>query len=429
MSLDATHDPRRRSWVPSANEPGTDFPIQNLPLGVFRRLGDDRDRIGVAIGTEILDLAAWADSRHIGGDFASACREDRLNALISRGPAFRSSLREAVATFLSADHPAEASLLVAASDVRLQLPVRIGDYTDFYASVHHATRVGALLRPEQPLLPNYKWMPIAYHGRASSIVVTGTLVRRPLGQTREGGAEAPRVGPTRRLDYEAEVGFFVGTGNALGEPIPIAGAEEHLAGVCLVNDWSARDVQKWEYQPLGPFLAKNFATTISPWLVTLEALSPFRAPLALRPPGDPAPLAYLDDPNDRRAGGFDIHVETRISTRAMREQGTPPMRIGAASLLDLYWSPAQMLTHHASGGCNLNTGDLIATGTVSGPSPESAGCLLERTAGGRDALTLPTGETRRFLEDGDEVTLRAHCEREGFVRIGFGECRGEISPV
>jgi fumarylacetoacetase len=429
VTIDATHDLRRRSWVPSANEPGTDFPIQNLPLGVFRRAGDDRDRIGVAIGTEILDLAAWADSRHIGGDFANVCREDRLNALMARGPAFRASLREAVAAFLLADHPAEPGLLVAASDVRLQLPVRIGDYTDFYASIHHATRVGALLRPEQPLLPNYKWVPIAYHGRASSIVVTGTPVRRPIGQTHGEGADAPRVGPTRRLDYEAEVGFFVAAGNALGVPIPITSAEAYLAGVCLVNDWSARDVQKWEYQPLGPFLAKSFATTISPWVVTPEALAPFRAPLAARAPGDPAPLSYLDDPEDRRAGGFDIRVETRISTRAMREQGMAPMLVGAASLLDLYWSPAQMLAHHTGNGCNLNPGDLFASGTVSGPALESAGCLLERTAGGRDALALPTGETRRFLEDGDEVTMRAHCARDGFARIGFGECRGEISPA
>jgi fumarylacetoacetase len=426
MSLDATHDPRLRSWVRSANEPGTDFPIQNLPLGVFRRPGDARDRVGVAIGDQILDLAAWAESRLVGGELASVCREDRLNALMERGTALRRELRQAVSTLLRADHAGQPDLLVAQSAVRLQLPARIGDYTDFYASVHHAARVGALLRLEQPLLPNYKWMPIAYHGRASSIVVSGTRVRRPSGQTRPDGAEAPHVAPSRRLDYEMEVGFFAGPGNALGTTIPMASAEEHLVGACLVNDWSARDVQKWEYQPLGPFLAKSFATTISPWVVTVEALAPFRAPLAPRAAGDPPPLPYLDDPEDRRSGGVDIRVETRLSTRAMREGGIAPMLIAAASFLEMYWSPAQMLTHHTSNGCNLVPGDLIASGTVSGPAVENAGCLLERTAGGQQALSLPSGETRRFLEDGDEVTMRAYCEREGFVRIGFGDCRGEI---
>ena len=306
------------------------------------------------------------------------------------------------------------------------LPAAIGDYTDFYTSIHHATRVGVLLRPENPPLPNYKWVPIAYHGRSSSIVASGTPVRRPLGQLHPDEAAAPSFGPSRRLDYELEIGFFAGPGNRLGEPIPIARAEEHLAGACLLNDWSARDVQKWEYQPLGPFLAKNFATSVSPWLVTLDALAPFRVPLVPRPSSDPEPLEYLRDATDRERGGFDIRVEAWLSTRAMRDRGRPAFRVSAASLREMYWTPAQMVAHHTSNGCNLRPGDLLASGTVSGPSEDAAGCLLERTAGGRRPLELPDGETRRFLEDGDEVVLRAFCERDGFARIGFGECRGVV---
>jgi fumarylacetoacetase len=423
--VDETHDPALASWVPSAAA-GHDFPIQNLPLGVFERQPADRGRAGVAIGDEILDLAACADAGLLPAPLASACREETLNALLALGATARRDLRRTVSALLRAGTPVRAALLVPQSGVRLRVPVGIGDYTDFYASVHHATRVGALLRPEAPLLPSYKHVPIAYHGRASSIVASGTPVRRPSGQTLPEGAASPSFGPSRRLDYEVEVGFFVGPGNPLGTPIPIGEAEEHLAGACLLDDWSARDLQKWEYQPLGPFLAKSFATTISPWIVTTEALAPFRGPLAARAPGDPAPLAYLSDARESREGGYDIRVEALLQSEAMRAQGLAPFRLGAASLLDMYWTPGQMLTHHASNGCNLRPGDLLASGTVSGPDLESAGCLLERTSGGRVPLALPTGETRRFLEDGDEVVLRARCERPGFAPIGFGECRGRV---
>jgi fumarylacetoacetase len=419
---DDTCDVGLRSWVASANG-HADFPIQNLPLGVFRRLSGERPRLGCAIGDEILDLETCAETGLLAGLSAPIRGEVTWNALMAVGPEVRQELRRVVSALLRLGAPPRPQLLVAQSAARMELPARIGDYTDFYASVHHATRVGALLRPDNPLLPNYKWMPIAYHGRASSIVISSTMVRRPSGQTRADGAEAPTWAPSRRLDYEAEVGFFVGPGNALGRAIPIADAREHLVGACLVNDWSARDVQKWEYQPLGPFLAKSFATTISPWIVTVEALAPFCAPLAARTAGDPTPLPYLVDGDD---AGYDIRIEVYLRSCAMRDAGLPPWRISAASLLDMYWTPAQMLTHHASNGCNLRPGDLLASGTVSGPSVESAGCLLERTDGGRQGLTLPTGETRRFLEDGDEVVMRAYCERDGCARIGFGECRGEV---
>ena len=422
--LDETHDPTLASWVPTP--PGHDFPLQNLPFGVYERRPGERARIGVAVGEEILDLPACADLGLLPAATAEACRLPTLNALLALGAGPRRELRLALSLLLRANAPVRASLLVPQGGVRLRLPVDIGDYTDFYASPHHATRVGALLRPEAPLLPNYKHVPIGYHGRASSIVPSGTPVRRPSGQTCPEGATAPVFGPSRRLDYEVEVGFFVGPGNALGAPIPLAEAEPHLAGVCLLNDWSARDIQKWEYQPLGPFLGKSFATTISPWLVTTEALAPFRSAITGRGPGDPGPLPYLDDASDRRRGGFDIRVETLLLTESMRTQALGPAPLGGASLLDLYWTPAQMLTHHSSNGCNLRPGDLLASGTVSGPALASAGCLLERTAGGREPLTLPGGETRRFLEDGDEVILRARCERPGFASIGFGECRGRV---
>jgi fumarylacetoacetase len=309
----------------------------------------------------------------------------------------------------------------------LLLPTRIGDYTDFYASIHHASNVGSMFRPDNALLPNYKWVPIGYHGRASSVVPSGTPVRRPRGQARDDPSSPPTFGPSRRLDYELEVGAVVAEGNAIGTPIPIASAERHVAGLCLVNDWSARDIQAWEYQPLGPFLAKSFATTISPWLVTLDALAPFRAPTAGRDDGDPAPLPYLDDPADRSLGAFDIALEVLVTTRRMRDEGVPPWRVSIGSFATMYWSLAQLVAHHTSNGCNLQPGDLLASGTVSGPTKESRGCLLERTWRGTEPLVLPTGETRRFLEDDDEVIMRAWCEREGRRRIGFGECRGIVS--
>jgi fumarylacetoacetase len=303
----------------------------------------------------------------------------------------------------------------------------VGDYTDFYASIHHATNVGSMFRPDNPLLPNYKWVPIGYHGRASSLVPSGTPITRPSGQTREGTAESPSFGPSRRLDYELEVGAYIGTGNVLGTSIPVSDAESHVAGLCLVNDWSARDIQTWEYQPLGPFLAKSFATTVSPWIVTLDALEPFRAPAFPRAPGDPPPLPHLHDPHNEQTGGFDITLEVLISTRRMRDSGLPPVQVSRGSFTSMYWTVAQLVAHHASNGCNLRPGDLLASGTVSGATKESRGCLLERTWRGTEPLELPSGEQRRFLEDGDEVVMRGWCERPGARRIGFGEARGRVA--
>jgi fumarylacetoacetase len=343
------------------------------------------------------------------------------------------ALRSQVSAFLAVDSPtfrsqrsAAERTLVPMADAELFVPAQVGDYSDFYASVDHATNVGSMFRPDNPLLPNYKWVPIGYHGRASSIVVSGTAVRRPRGQLKDADAQAPVFAASRALDYEMELGCFVGPGNPLGEAVPIREAEAHLFGVCLVNDWSARDIQSWEYQPLGPFLAKSFATSVSPWVVTLEALEPFRTGRLQRPPGDPAPLSYLDSPEDRSRGGIEVTVEVYLSSARMREAGTPPIRLSRGSAAELYWTLGQMFTHHTSNGCNLRPGDLFATGTISGSSKESRGCLLELTWRGRDPITLPTNETRKFLEDGDEVILRAMCERPGATRIGFGECRGVV---
>jgi fumarylacetoacetase len=426
--VDRTHDPSLETWVESAVG-HQDFPIQNLPFGVFRRRdAGETARVGVAIGDMILDIpACQAGGRFTGvaASAAAACAGPSLNALMALGTEPRAELRRQVSGLLSADSPAE-ELLVLQRDAELLLPARIGDYTDFYASVHHATNVGSMFRPDNPLLPNYKWVPIGYHGRASSIVASGTPVRRPVGQSRPPDAPAPSVGPSRSLDYEMELGLFVAVGNVLGEPVPIGQAEERIFGFCLVNDWSARDIQAWEYQPLGPFLAKNFATTISPWVVTLEALEPFRAPAPARPPGDPAPLPYLDSRRNTEAGAIAVTVEVYLSSARMREAEIPPQRLSRGSAADLYWTPAQLVAHHTSNGCDLLPGDLVATGTISGPTKESRGCLLELTWRGAEPLTLPTGETRKFLEDGDEVIMRGYCEREGAVRIGFGECRGMI---
>ena len=432
--MNETHAPELESWVASANAPDADFPIQNLPFGVFRRRGTrDLPRVGVAIGDQLLDVAAARDLDLLGGDAAAAaerCRLPALNGLMALGPRHWSALRLALSRLLRAGAPQAgdpalaASVLVPLAGVELLLPADVGDYTDFYASVHHATRVGALFRPDNPLLPNYKHVPIGYHGRASSLVASGTPVRRPRGQTKAPDADAPSFAPSRLLDYELEVGAFVGPGNALGHPIPIDEAEQHLFGLCLVNDWSARDLQAWEYQPLGPFLAKSFATTLSPWVVTMEALAPFRAPLAPRAEGDPEPLPYLRAA--REDGGVALTLEVWLRTRRMREAGEPAVRLTRGGLTDMYWTMAQMLTHHASNGCNLRPGDLLASGTVSGPSPDSCGCLLELTRRGAEPLTLPNGETRSFLLDGDEVILRGSCERAGARRIGFGECVGEV---
>ena len=425
-------DSATRSWVASANDPTTDFPIQNLPFGVFRS-GSDAS-IGVAIGDRILDLRRCAADGLLGDvpkDVRETLADATLNRLMALGRPAARTLRSALAGLLEAGNTSAGqradSLLRPMAATELLLPVRIGDYSDFYASIHHATNVGSMFRPDNPLLPNYKYVPIGYHGRASSIVVSGTPVARPSGQTRDDANAPPAFGPSKRLDYELELGAFVGAGNVMGAPIPIAQAEEHLWGVCLVNDWSARDLQTWEYQPLGPFLAKSFATTVSPWVVTLDALEPYRIPAAARPAGDPAPLPYLSSAENSSRGGLDLTLEVWLRSATMRERGLDPMLVSRGSFAAMYWTLAQLLTHHASNGCNLRPGDLIASGTVSGPTVESRGCLLERAWRGTEPLALPDGERRAFLQNGDEVLLRGYAERDGARRVGLGECRGVIT--
>ena len=438
-TLDATHDPALRSWVASANVPDTDFPIQNLPLGVFARDVHGAGHVGIAIGDRILDVAAALEAGVFAGpgrDAAEHCRSDTLNAFFAAGRTALRVLRLQASAFLRADNIRAARdrtlagrVLVPMADARLRVPVAVGDYSDFYASIDHATNVGKLFRPDQPLLPNYKYVPIGYHGRASSIVVSGTPVRRPNGQTKVADAPAPTFSPTRALDYEAEVGFVVGPGNALGIPIPIDQAEEHLIGVCLLNDWSARDVQSWEYQPLGPFLAKSFATTLSPWIITFDALAPFRSPALPRPAGDPPPLGYLSSMADAHAGAIDLVLDVSLRSQQMREAAIPPVRLSRGRLTSLYWTPAQLVAHHASNGCNLRPGDVLGSGTMSGPTPDALGCLLELTLRGTRPILLPSGEHRGFLEDGDEIILHARCERAGAAPIGFGVCRGTVIPA
>lgn len=434
-ALDRTHDPALVSWVESANDPRSDFPIQNLPFGVFRRRGSPaRASIGVAIGDAIVDLEACLQRQLLGtldSSLAASLREPTVNALMALGSEAAREVRFAVSGLLQREADASrrvsaAECLVRAGDVEMLLPATIGDYSDFYASIDHATNVGSMFRPDNPLLPNYKWVPIGYHGRASSIVVSGTDVVRPCGQTREGDATTPSFGPTKRLDYELEIGVLIGAGNDLGSPIPIREAERHVFGLCLLNDWSARDIQTWEYQPLGPFLAKSFATTISPWVVTLDALAPFRVNDRPRPPGDPQPLPYL---RGREGGGAGITLEVSIATAAMRDARLDPVLVSRGSFADMYWTVAQLVAHHASNGCNLRPGDLLGSGTVSGATKESRGCLLERTWRGTEPIALPTGEARTFLLDGDEIIMRGFCERGGFRRIGFGECRGRVLPA
>ena len=420
--LNQTHAPALRSWVASANQAGCDFPIQNLPFGRFRTAGGvDARRIGVAIGDQVLDL------RRTG-----LINTDDMNALMAASPLERQALRAAISAGLaegSARQAAWQGALLAQSALEMAVPCRIGDYTDFYTGIHHATTVGKLFRPDNPLMPNYKWVPIGYHGRASSIGVSGQHFRRPLGQLK-GAADAPPVlGPTQRLDYELELGFFAGAGNTLGEPIPIEEAEQHLFGVALFNDWSARDIQAWEYQPLGPFLSKSFASTVSPWIVTMEALAPFRAPFE-RPPGDPQPLPYLDTPANREHGALDITLEVWLQTAKMREAGAPAVRLTKGNAREAaYWTAAQLITHHTVNGCNLQPGDLLGSGTLSGPKPDEAGSLLELTLGGKNQISLPNGERHTFLEDGETLTLRGYCERAGAVRIGLGECAGTVLPA
>lgn len=457
--LNETHDPALRSWVLSANPRAaiaasdtveaqaatvSDFPIQNLPYAIFRRSHtDERFRAGVGIGDQVLDLAAHAVHQALKLDAGLAaaltlCREDAaLNALMALGPTAWSSLRLALSRGLrpEASHAVQAVLqahLTPQAEVEYALPAHIGDYTDFYTSVHHATNVGRLFRPDNPLLPNYKWVPIGYHGRSSSIGVSGQQFHRPRGQLMVPGADpattAPTLAPTQRLDIELELGIFIGQGNALGEPVPLVEAEDHVFGLCLLNDWSARDIQAWEYQPLGPFLAKNFATTISPWIVTLEALAPYRMAFT-RPDGDPQPLPYLDSASNREGGAFDIQLEVLIQTSRMRQAGQGAHRIVRTSYRHAYWTLAQLVTHHTVGGCNLQPGDLFGSGTLSGPTLDEAGALLELTRGGKQPLTLPDGEQRTFLLDGDSVTLRGYCEKPGAARIGFGDCMGTVLPA
>jgi fumarylacetoacetase len=437
--VNETHDGRLQSWIESANAPDADFPIQNLPFGVFARHGQsEAPRVGIAIGDRILDVVAALEARLLAPDAEEAgraCAEHAMNTLMSLGAEHWSALRRAASRLLRRGAPPDGDprlaerILAHLRDARLFLPADVGDYTDFYASVHHATNVGSMFRPDAPLLPNYKHVPIGYHGRASSLVASGTPVRRPLGQTVAGASTSPTFGPSRQLDYECEVGAFVGPGNPLGEPIPVADAESHIFGLCLVNDWSARDIQRWEYQPLGPFLAKSFATTVSPWIVTLEALEPFRVPAVARGEGDPEPLPYLRSESDRSRGGIDVVLEVSLRSERMRQAGAAPARVSRARFSTMYWTLAQLLAHHASNGCNLRPGDLLASGTVSGPERDARGCLLELAWRGTEPVSLPGGEMRAFLEDGDEVTITGFCEAPGARRIGFGACTGVVLPA
>jgi fumarylacetoacetase len=438
MELNHTHDASAKSWLASANEPGTDFPIQNLPFRVFRCKGSDEAfRGGVAIGYQIVDLAAVAATPVLEGLpqlAAQACAGTALNDFLAMGPVAWRALRHAL--FDALRHGAKADLVGALHGCMLPqaeaehaVPTRIANYTDFYTSIHHARNVGRVIRPDDPLTPNFQWLPIAYHGRASSVVVSGTPFHRPMGQAMPPGASAPVYGPCTRLDFELEMGFYVGPGNALGEPIPLEQAEEHIFGMCLLNDWSARDHQFWEMAPLGPFLGKNFCTSISPWIVTMEALAPYRVPFA-HPADEPQPLAYLDAPANREHGGVDVQLEVLLETATHRALGVAPDRLSATSFRHQYWTIAQMVTQHTVGGCNLTTGDLLGTGTISGPTPPEAGAIVELSQGGQRSIDLPgTGEQRRFLEDGDNVILSGWCEKPGAARIGFGECRGQVLPA
>jgi len=425
---DESNDPNLTSWVESAAG-HLDFPIQNLPLGIFSE-GKGQRRPGVAIGDYILDLSGVADL--LDEDWCEDLSQPVLNAWLARGQGAQRELRARLGEILSDERYRDdvESCLIGQSEVRMHVPCLIGDYTDFYVGIHHATNVGRQFRPDNPLLPNYKYVPIGYHGRASSVRASGEPVVRPSGQRKSADADAPEYGPSRRLDYELELGIWIGEGNDLGQPIAIGEAGEHIAGYCLLNDWSARDLQAWEYQPLGPFLAKNFLTSVSPWLISPQALAPFRRPMAPRPAGDPPPLAYLDDNGDRAMGGLGIQLEVTLTTEQMRDAGSAPHVLSRGSAdAAMYWSASQIVAHHSSNGCNLQPGDLIGTGTLSTESDAGLGSLLEISRGGKEPIQLPTGETRSFLEDGDEVTLRAWCEAEGAIRIGLGECVGRVVPT
>ncbi|WP_382152576.1 fumarylacetoacetase [Hydrogenophaga sp. ANAO-22] len=417
--IDDTHGAGLQSWLAAANDPATDFPIQNLPYGRFR-VGDEPGwRIGVAIGDQVLDLQR-----------AGVLDHSDMARLLALAPEQRRALRRALSEGLRQGSPKEATFKAALhpqARVRMGMPCDVGDYTDFYTGIHHATTVGKLFRPDNPLLPNYKWVPIGYHGRASTLRVSPDQFKRPMGQLSPGNGAAPTLQPTKRLDHELELGLVIGQPSQQGEPIAIEDAEDHLFGIVLLNDWSARDIQAWEYQPLGPFLSKNFASTLSPWIVTLEALAPYRQAFT-RPDGDPAPLPYLDSASNREQGAIDIALEAWVQTAAMRAAGHAAERLSRSNFTDAYWTAAQLVTHHTVNGCDLRAGDLLGSGTLSGPAPEQGGSLLELTQGGQRPLTLANGETLGFLADGDTIVLRAHCEREGYRRIGFGECRGTVLP-
>ncbi len=431
QGLNETHDPARRSFVESANAPDTDFSIQNLPFGVFKpEIGTPR--VGVAIGDQIFDVSAAAKSFDgPAAELARDCGISYLNIPMQRGAAAFSALRLALSRLLSVEHGDRGlrKYLIPMASVQLVKPMTIPNFTDFYASVFHATNTGRAFRPDNPLLPNYKYVPVAYHGRASSVIVSGTPFKRPRGQRKGANEAVPSYGPSRNMDFELELGMYIDTPNKLGEPIPVAKAAEHIFGFCLLNDWSARDVQAWEYQPLGPFLGKNFATTVSPWVVTAEALAPFRIAAFARPSGDPAPLPHLSDAEDQAHGGLDITLEASILTEAMRRAGIAPQRLTQTNFSKVYWTVAQMIAHHTSNGCDLMRGDLIGSGTISGPEKSSWGSLLELTARGSEPIALPSGEKRGFIEDGDEIIFRGFAEKPGFARIGFGECRAIMLPA
>ena len=435
LPLNETQDPARKSFIESANAPDCDFPIQNLPYCVFRPAAATSAplRVGVAIGDQILDLtAAGPGFGGLAGEAAKAGAAPFLNVLMSLGPQAWSALRLALSRALSTEHGNPGNInphLVAMKDADVRLPVAFRNFTDFFASVFHASNAGRMFRPDNPLMPNYKYVPVAYHSRASSVRVSGTPVRRPQGQRKGANEDAPSYGPSRNLDFELELGVFVGLGSELGQTIPVGRAAEHVFGYCLLNDWSARDVQGWEYQPLGPFLGKNFGTTISPWIVTAEAMAPFHTAAYVRPAGDPASLPYLSDTEDQTSGGLDITLEAYLSTETMRKSGAAPQRITQTSFALMYWTIAQMIAHHTCNGCNLEIGDLIGSGTVSGPDKSSWGSLLELTARGREPIALPGGEKRGFIEDGDEIVFRGFCAKPGQTRIGFGDCRAVILPA
>lgn len=433
--LNETHDPSLTSWVLSANEDACDFPIQNLPFAVFRRQeSDEAFRGGVAIGDQVVDLSAALTSGVFSGlaeRAAKACSQATLNEFMEMGTEAWSALRLALSKALREGAKAQNILencLIPQADVEFTVPCKIGDYTDFYTSIHHATTVGSLFRPDNPLLPNYKWVPIGYHGRASSIGVSGQNFHRPMGQIKAPDALEPVLAPCKRLDYELEVGIYIGSGNDMGEPISIDNVDEHVFGLCLFNDWSARDIQAWEYQPLGPFLSKSFASTVSPWIITTEALAPFRAEWT-RDNEDPQPLPYLDSEQNRAQGAYDIQLEVLLNSEKMRSENTPAVKLSESSFIYSYWTVGQMLAHHTVNGCNLQPGDFLGSGTQSGPNHEEAGSLLELSMGGKQPLELKNGETRTFLQDGDSVIMRGRCEKEGAKAIGFGEVVATVLPA